>query len=56
MPEVRRSSWKALAARLSLRQLLTLPYVALVLALVLLVGALSWRAGRDTVGSCLARP
>lgn len=49
MPAARRSAWKALAERLSLRQLLTLPYVALVLGLVLLVGALSWRAGRDTV-------
>jgi len=38
-----------LADRLSLRRLLTLPYVVLVLALVLLMGALSWRAGRDTV-------
>ncbi|KQW51282.1 MULTISPECIES: sensor domain-containing diguanylate cyclase [unclassified Roseateles] len=29
--------------------MLTLPYVVLVLALVLLMGSLSWRAGRDTV-------
>ncbi|MGQ3050833.1 MAG: diguanylate cyclase domain-containing protein [Roseateles sp.] len=35
--------------RLSLRRLLTLPYVVLVLALVLLMGSLSWRAGSDTV-------
>jgi diguanylate cyclase (GGDEF)-like protein len=34
---------------LSLRHLLTLPYVVLVLALALLIGALSYRAGRDTV-------
>lgn len=40
-----------LSARISLRRLLTLPYGVLVLALVLLVGALSWRAGRDTVGT-----
>lgn len=40
---------RTLTDRLSLRSLLTLPYVVLVLALVLLVGALSWRAGRDTV-------
>lgn len=39
------------AARLPLRRLLTLPYVVLVLALVLLVGALSWQAGRDTVNT-----
>ena len=42
-------SLRALTARLPLRRLLTLPYVALILALVLLMGALSWRAGRDTV-------
>lgn len=42
-------SLRALPARMTLRRLLTLPYVVLVLALVLLVGALSWRAGRDTV-------
>ena len=39
----------ALLARLSLRRLLTLPYVVLVLALGLLMGGLSWRAGSDTV-------
>ncbi|MDG0853119.1 diguanylate cyclase domain-containing protein [Roseateles puraquae] len=44
-------SLRTLTARLPLRRLLTLPYVALILALVLLVGALSWRAGRDTVDS-----
>lgn len=49
MPEERVSRWRRVTERASLRQLLTLPYVALVLALVLLVGALSWRAGRDTV-------
>lgn len=42
---------RTLTDRLSLRRLLTLPYVVLVLALVLLVGTLSWRAGRDTVNS-----
>lgn len=42
---------RTLTDRLSLRRLLTVPYVVLVLALVLLVGALSWRAGRDTVGT-----
>lgn len=40
---------RTLSDRLSLRRLLTLPYAVLVLALVLLMGALSWRAGRDTV-------
>lgn len=40
-----------LPARMSLRLLLTLPYVVLVLALVLLMAGLSWRAGRDTVGA-----
>lgn len=40
---------RTLTDRLSLRRLLTLPYVVLVLALVLLMGALSWRAARDTV-------
>lgn len=40
---------RTLADRLSLRSLLTLPYVVLVLGLVLLMGTLSWRAGRDTV-------
>jgi diguanylate cyclase (GGDEF)-like protein len=40
---------KRLTDRLSLRRLLTLPYAVLVLALVLLMGALSWRTGRDTV-------
>lgn len=42
---------RRLTDRLSLRRLLTLPYVVLVLALVLLMGGLSWRAGRDTVDS-----
>ncbi|KQV53346.1 hypothetical protein ASC95_11430 [Pelomonas sp. Root1217] len=42
---------RALTDRLSLRSLLTLPYVVLVLGLVLLVGTLSWRAGRDTVNT-----
>ncbi|RTL37880.1 MAG: diguanylate cyclase [Burkholderiales bacterium] len=55
MPEARHSSLNALAARLSLRQLLTLPYVVLVLGLVLLVGVLSWRAGRDTVDTLSGR-
>lgn len=36
---------------LSLRQMLTLPYVGLVLVLVLLVGGLSYRTGRTTVDS-----
>lgn len=40
---------RTLSDRLSLRSLLTLPYAVLVLALVLLMGALSWRAGRETV-------
>lgn len=40
---------RTLTDRLSLRRLLTLPYVVLVLGLVLLMVALSWRAGRDTV-------
>ena len=40
---------RTLFDRLSLRSLLTLPYAVLVLALVLLMGGLSWRAGRDTV-------
>lgn len=40
---------RTLSDRFSLRRLLTLPYVVLVLSLVLLMGALSWRAGRDTV-------
>jgi len=42
---------RTLSDRLTLRRLLTLPYAVLVLTLVLLMGALSWRAGRDTVGS-----
>ena len=42
---------RTLSDRLTLRHLLTLPYVVLVLALVLLMAALSWRAGRDTVDS-----
>lgn len=42
---------RTLTDRLSLRSLLTLPYVALVLALVLLMAGLSWQAGRSTVGS-----
>lgn len=42
-------STRTLTDRLSLRQLLTLPYVGLVLALLLMMGALSWRAGSDTV-------
>lgn len=42
--------WHRLRPRsLSLRQLLTLPYVVLVLVLVLLIGALSYRTGRATV-------
>ena len=40
---------RTLSDRLSLRRLLTLPYAALVLALALLMGGLSWRTGRDTV-------
>ncbi|WP_457419122.1 diguanylate cyclase domain-containing protein [Roseateles sp. P5_E7] len=42
---------RTLSDRLSLRRLLTLPHAALVLALALLMGALSWRAARDTVDS-----
>jgi len=42
---------RTLSDRLSLRRLLTLPHAALVLALALLMGGLSWRAGRDTVDS-----
>lgn len=42
---------RTLTDRLSLRRLLTLPYVVLVLTLVLMVGALSWRAGSDTVNT-----
>ena len=34
---------------LSLRQLLTVPYVVLVLLLAVVLGALSYRAGRDAV-------
>ena len=44
-----------LTDRLSLRRLLTLPYAVLVLALVLLMGALSWRTGRDTVDTLSAQ-
>lgn len=40
---------RKLSDRLSLRRLLTLPYAVLVLTLALLMAALSWRAGRDTV-------
>lgn len=40
---------RTLSDRLSLRNLLTLPYAVLVLALVLLMATLSWRTGRDTV-------
>jgi len=40
---------RTLTDRLSLRRLLTLPYVVLMLGLVLLMGTLFWRAGRDTV-------
>lgn len=46
---------KRLTDRLSLRRLLTLPYAVLVLALVLLMGALSWRTGRDTVDTLSAQ-
>lgn len=46
---------RPLTHRLSLRRLLTLPYVVLVLALVLLMGALSWQAGRDTVDTLTAQ-
>jgi diguanylate cyclase (GGDEF)-like protein len=42
---------RTLSDRLSLRNLLTLPYAVLVLALVLMMGTLCWRAGRDTVDS-----
>lgn len=42
---------RTLTDRLSLRRLLTLPYVVLVLALALLMGGLSWQAGRNTVDS-----
>lgn len=42
---------RSLTDRLSLRRLLTLPYVVLMLAVVLLMGGLSWQAGRDTVGN-----
>ncbi|MFG6469202.1 sensor domain-containing diguanylate cyclase [Roseateles sp. BYS87W] len=49
MPQaLTRAPW---SSRLSLRRLLTLPYGVLVLALVALVGSLSWRAGRDTVST-----
>lgn len=40
---------RKLSDRLSLRSLLTLPYAVLMLGLVLLMGLLTWRAGRDTV-------
>lgn len=40
---------RTLSDRLSLRQRLTLPHAALLLAVVLLMGALSWQAGRSTV-------
>jgi diguanylate cyclase (GGDEF)-like protein len=46
---------RTLTDRLSLRCLLTLPYVVLVLALVLLMGALSWRAGSQTVDALSGR-
>ncbi|WP_304622775.1 diguanylate cyclase domain-containing protein [Roseateles caseinilyticus] len=46
---------RMLPERLTLRRLLTLPYAALVLALALLMGLLSWRAGRDTVDSLSAQ-
>lgn len=38
-----------LLSRLTLRQMLTLPYVALVVALAATIGALSYSAGRDAV-------
>jgi diguanylate cyclase (GGDEF)-like protein len=38
-----------LSARISLRQWLTIPYVALVIGLVLLIGALSYQAGSQAV-------
>ncbi len=38
-----------LTARISLRQWLTIPYVALVIGLVLLIGALSYQAGSQAV-------
>lgn len=40
---------RTLSDRLSLRQKLTLPHAALLLALVLLTAALSWQAGRSAV-------
>lgn len=46
---------KRLTDRLSLRQLLTLPYAVLVVALALLLAALSWRAGRDAVDTLSAQ-
>lgn len=55
MAEPRGPAWRALPRRLSLRSLLTLPYVVLIVALVLLVGGLSWRAGRDTVDTLSAQ-
>lgn len=48
------SLW-ALPARLSLRRLLTLPYVALVLVLVLLIGTLSYTTARATVDTLSGR-
>ena len=40
---------RRLLTHMSLGRMLTLPYVVLVLALALLMGALTWRAGSDTV-------
>lgn len=51
----RRRSLLGWAGRLPLRQLLTLPFALLMLALVLLVGALSWQAGRQTVDTLSAQ-
>lgn len=45
----------SLTDRLSLRQLLTLPYAVLVVALALLLAGLSWRAGRDAVDTLSAQ-
>jgi len=42
-------SIRLLLARLSLRRLLTVPYVALVLVLAVVIGLLSYRSGRDMV-------
>ncbi|MFN3303337.1 MAG: diguanylate cyclase domain-containing protein [Roseateles sp.] len=44
-----------LTDRLSLRQLLTLPYAVLVVALALLLAGLSWRAGREAVDTLSAQ-